>query len=64
MENQYEEENALKKPRYNVNDIVYVNNEKCKIVFGPFERGFSSFYEVESNNQVFPVNLKDIKKKA
>lgn len=58
------EDNTLKKVKYNVGDIIYVNDKEGKIIFGPFEKGYFSFYEVESEGQVFTVNSKDIKKKA
>ena len=50
--------------KYNIGDTVYVNNLLCKILFGPFEKGFFSFYEVEDeNNQIYSVNSKNISKK-
>ena len=55
-------ENNNVKKKYHVNDIVLVNNKKCKIIFGPFERGFHLFYEVEDNGQIYSVNSKNIKK--
>lgn len=63
-EEDYNEINSIKKVRYNIGDTVYVNNLLCKILFGPFEKGFFSFYEVEDeNNQIYSVNSKNISKK-
>ena len=63
-EEDYNEINSIKKVRYNIGDTVYVNNLLCKILFGPFEKGFFSFYEVEDeNNQLYSVNSKNISKK-
>lgn len=64
-ENEENNNSSSKKTKYNINDIVYVNGLECKIIFGPFEKGFFSFYEIEdSNGKVYPVNSKDIKKKV
>lgn len=50
--------------KYVVGDIIYdtENKEKVKVLYGPFNKQYAYFYEVEnSNNQVYRINAKNTK---
>ncbi len=66
MNNKYEVNEFTeinKKIKYHIGDKVFINNKECEILFGPYDKGFHSFYEIEENGQIYSVNSKSIQKK-
>lgn len=48
--------------QYKLGDIVYINNMKCKLIYGPYNIALNYYYEVEDENgKVYPINTKTIK---
>lgn len=49
---------------FNINDFVINTNtkEKVKLLYGPFNKQYNYFFEVEdSNGKVFKLNTKNMK---
>lgn len=63
MDNKEFNEIQNKKVRYNIGDNIIYNGLTGKILFGPYEKGFFNFYEIEDENgQIYSVNGKHLSK--
>jgi hypothetical protein len=48
MSMEYEESSEKKSGKFLQGETVYCSDKKYTVAFGPFEKGFFSYYEVEN----------------